>query len=350
MGDAPSSQATSDPSKGNRKPKARDDRREERDSNPITLIAAIVANLAIAVAKFFAATVSQSAALFAEGVHSLIDTANDVLLLFGHRRSRRPADADHPFGYGKEVYFWTMIYSVLLFGIGGGVSIFKGVTQLRHPVETGHFGWSYAVLGVALVAEGISWTIAVRKVHREGRGRSFLAKLRKSRDPSRFVVVGEDSAAILGVLVAFVGVGLTQLTGSVVPDALASIAIGLLLCVAAVFMTLQTKELLVGLSADRRVVAGIKELTDRLEDVEYSGPPLTMHLGPHEVLAALDIKFRPNMTAASVARCVDVLEAKIRERFPDITRIYIEAQLAPGDVELEQPDKLELPVDEAPAE
>ena len=197
---------------------------------------------------------------------------------------------------------------------------------------------SYVVLGVALVAEGISWTIAARKVASEGRGVGFLHKLRHSRDPSRFVVVGEDTAAILGVLVAFVGIALTQLTGSVVPDAIASIIIGLLLCGAAVWLTMQTKQLLLGLAADPEVVSGIKELTDEHHDVEYAGPPLTMHLGPHEVLAALDIKFRATMTSDEVARCVDAIESEIRRRFPDITRIYVEAQLASGDVELEQPD------------
>lgn len=308
------------------------------EARPITIVAAIVANLVIAAAKFVAAGITSSAALFAEGVHSTVDTCNDILLLFGHRRSRRPADGAHPFGYGKEIYFWTMIYSVLLFGIGGGVSIYKGVSQIRHPLETGNYIWSYVVLGVALLAEGTSWAIAVAKVSKEGRGHGFFNKLRASKDPSRFVVVSEDTAAIAGVLVAFGGVGLTHLTGSIYPDAVASILIGLLLCGAAIFLTVQTRQLLVGQAADPQIVKGIQQITDEMHLVDYAGPALTMHLGPHEVLAALDIKFNKSISSAQVARCVDELEAKIRERFPEITRIYVEAQLAIRDVDLHQPE------------
>lgn len=311
--------------------------RKRNDTKPLTVVSAIVANITIAVAKFIAAAASGSAAMFAEGVHSVVDSLNQGIILLGLSRSNKAADPTHPFGYGKEVYFWTLIYAVLLFGIGGGVSIFKGVTRLSDPSVEGSFTWSYVVLAVAFVAEGTSWVIAVRAVRRKERGRGFFQKLVHSKDPARFVVVGEDSAALMGIVVAAVGILLTQLTGSHYPDAIASMLIGLILCAAAVYLVRQTKALLVGESADPEIVRGILELTERRSDVEHTGPPLTMHLGPRSVLVALDIEFRRDMSASDVAQAVDEIEDEIRERYSQVEKIYIEAQLVGRDVEKEQP-------------
>ncbi len=304
---------------------------------PVTVLAAMAANGAIAVAKFVAAAFSGSAAMFAEGVHSVVDTLNQALLLYGARRSERRADTKHPFGYGKEVYFWTLIYSVLLFGIGGGVSIYKGIHALSHPEQPGDLFWSVVVLAVALLAEGSSWLVALRAIKREESGRSLLGKLQRTTDPSRFVVLGEDSAAMLGIAVALVGVVASSLLSSPTPDAVASIVIGFILCGAALALTTKTKELLVGQAAPPDVVQEVQRIASNKRGIVYVGPPLTMHLGPHRLLAALDVKFGRDLNSAQVAGAVDDLEQSIRTRFPQITRIYIEAQLASQDVEREQP-------------
>lgn len=313
--------------------------RSRAEARPLTVVVAMLANLAIAAAKFVVAVMSGSAAMLAEGVHSIVDTGNQGLLLYGARRSCRAADASHPFGYGKEVYFWALIYSVLLFGLGGGVSIYNGIDELLHPSPTkGGFIWNYIVLTVALLAEGTSWIVALRTVQREGRNQTLWGKVRELNDPSRFVVLVEDSGAIAGVLIAFVGIGLTEYTGSSTPDAVASILIGVVLCVAAVSLTAKTKELLVGQAAAPDVVDAIKDILDQEPGVGFAGPPLTMHLGPSRALAAISIRFRPTLTAVEVARAVDRLEDAIRHEFPIFTDIFIEAQLATEDVKRELPE------------
>lgn len=308
-----------------------------RGERPLTVIVAMLANLVLALAKFVVAAVTGSAALFAEGVHSVVDTMNQGVLLFGERSSRRPADLGHPFGYGKEVYFWALIYSVLLFGVGGGVSIYKGIDALQSPELAHDVIYSYVVLAVALVAEGASWLYALRAVAREQQGATFADKLRATKDPTRFAVVAEDFAALVGVIIAAAGIGLSEVLRSPVPDAIASILIGVTLCVASVALTRRTRSLLVGQAASPQVVREIEQIVSRSPGVRYAGTPLTMHLGPAQVVAAINVKFEPDLSAADVARCVDELEQNIRSRFPEVARIFIEAQLATGDVEREQP-------------
>jgi len=308
-----------------------------RENKPTTVIAAMIANLTIAVAKFVAATVSGSAAMFAEGIHSVVDTCNQGLVLIGVKRSHRPADVGHPFGYGKEIYFWALIYAVLLFGIGGGLSIYEGIDRIRHPRFEGGFVWSYSVLGVAFLAESTSFVIAVRAVQRKERGRRFLDKLLHSKAPTRFLVVGEDGAAILGLATAAGGLALTQVLGDPLPDAVASLVIGAILCGVALYLTLQTKRLILGQAADPEIVESIRQMTSRRDDVEYAGAPLTMHFGPDRVLVALDLTFRAEMSATEVARAVDEIETDIRRRHPEVERIYVEAQLLKADIEREQP-------------
>ncbi len=301
------------------------------EERPITVVGAIVANLVIAVAKFVAAAFSGSSAMMAEGFHSVIDTGNEALMLVGIKRSNKGADAAHPFGYGKELYFWTLIVAVLLFGVGGGLSIYEGIRHLQHPGEGGKVIWSYVVLGVALVAEGTSWTIAVRAVHKEERGRSFLRKLQHSKDPSKFVVVAEDSAALVGILVAAAGVYLTERLKSPWPDAIASMTIGAILCSVAIYLIVQSKHLLVGESADAEMVDRIQELVAGHSAVEDVRRPLTMHFGPEDVMCNLDIKFDSGLSADELARAIDEIELCIRREYPEVERIYVEAQLFNGD-------------------
>jgi cation diffusion facilitator family transporter len=299
----------------------------EQSERPITVYAAVGSNLAIAAAKFAAALITGSSAMLAEAIHSVVDTGNELLLLLGIRRSVRPADALHPFGHGKELYFWSLIVAILLFGLGGGMSIYEGISHLQHPVEIRDPTWNYVVLGVAFVAEGTSWVIAVRKLL-EGRreGQSAWRTMRTSKDPTVYTVVAEDSAALAGVLVAFLGVLLGHRLHDPYLDGTASIVIGLILATVAGYLAVESRDLLVGESAGTDVVEDIRALAEADPAVVQASRPLTMHFGPDRVLLNLDIEFRPELTADEVAAAVDRLEARIREAHPSIRRIFIEAE------------------------
>jgi cation diffusion facilitator family transporter len=305
----------------------------EKKERPITVVGAIVANLVIAAAKFLAATFSGSSAMFAEGIHSLVDTGNEVLLLIGMRRSQRGPDDTHPLGYGRELYFWSLIVAVLLFGFGGGFSIYEGVHRLEHATERGPVVWNYVVLAVSFLAEGASWLIAARALSHEERGRSFWKKLHHSKDPSKFMVFGEDTAALLGILAAFTGVFVGEWLDASWPDAVASIVIGAILCAVAVYLVYETKNLLIGEGADPEVVRQIRELTAGHADVLDVRQPATVHLGPDEVVMILNVRFEPRLSAEKVAAVIDDIQHSIKERYPEMRHIIIEAQRVDGPVE-----------------
>lgn len=306
---------------------------EDRGDRLVTIVAAMVANLVITIAKLVMAGLSGSSAMLAEAVHSCIDTVNQALMVVGVRRSKRPPDRRHPFGYGQEVYFWTMIYAGLMFAIGGGVSIYEGIQGIRDPeLPTSYLG-SYIVLAVAFVAEGISWTIAMREVAERDPGRSLIDKLLGSKAPSRFVVVGEDGAALLGVAVAALGLGLTQATGSPVYDAVASLVVGALLGATAVYLTFQTRRLLVGQAADVELRERIEDVAAARDDVIDVGEAFTLHVGPHAILVAVDVRFREGLRTADVARAIDGIEDGIRNEDARIDRIFVEPQLRTEDLE-----------------
>jgi cation diffusion facilitator family transporter len=295
----------------------------------MTVYGAIVANLVIAVAKFVAAAFSGSSAMLAEGIHSLVDTGNELLLLVGLRRSKKPPDPTHPMGYGMELYFWSLMVAVLLFGVGGGFSIYEGIIRLRHPGERGSPLWSYAVLGVAFVSEGVSWFIAVRALRRQERGRSFWQKLHHSKDPSSFMVFGEDTAALLGILLAAGGVFLGEQLKVTWPDAVASIAIGGILCCVAVYLVYETKHLLIGEGAHPDIVRRIRAVTAEQPGVQDVWQPATIYLGPSEVLLILNVRFEPQLEADAVARKIDDIQKVIREEYPEMKHIIIEAERHP---------------------
>jgi cation diffusion facilitator family transporter len=299
---------------------------EASQETPLTIYGAIVANLVIAAAKFAAATLSGSSAMLAEGIHSLVDTGNEVLLLVGLRRSRRPADATHPMGYGMELYFWSLIVAVLLFGVGGGFSIYEGIHRLGHPSKGTAPGWNYVVLAISFVSEGVSWSIAARTLHRQERGSSFWKKLHHSKDPSSFMVFGEDTAALLGILVAFAGVFLGQRWHATWPDAVASIVIGGILCCVAVYLVYETKHLLIGESASPEVVRRVRELATRQTGVLDAWRPASVHLSPDEVLLILNVRFQPQLSAEVVASTIDRIQQAIRDEYPEMKHIFIEAE------------------------
>jgi cation diffusion facilitator family transporter len=264
---------------------------------PIVIYAAIGSNGIIAVAKFVAALFSGSAAMLAEGIHSVADTGNECLLLLGQKRSQRLADESHPFGHGKELYFWSLIVAIVLFGIGGGMSVYEGITHLRHPTALEDPIWDYVVLGIAFVAEGTSWVIALKAFLPTVENESFWHALRTSKDPTVVTVLCEDTAALLGLIVAFLGVFLGNQFNSPYPDGIASVIIGFILTIISGFLAYESRGLLVGETADPAVVDHIRALVGSDSAVVQVARPLTMHLGPSEILLNLDVRFRKELSA-----------------------------------------------------
>lgn len=293
-------------------------------SSKKAIVAAVLGNLAIAATKFAAATVTGSSAMLSEGIHSLVDTGNGLLLLLGIRRSRRPADADHPFGHGMELYFWTLVVAVMIFAVGGGMSIYEGVTHIQHPQPLEDPFWNYIVLGLAVVFESISFTIAWREFGHARAGRGIWRAVRESKDPSLFTVVFEDSAALAGLVLAFLGVLLGHQLENPYLDGAASVAIGILLAFVAVFLAYESKGLLLGEAADPAVVRDLTALVLHDPAVTEIEHVLTMHMGPADILLNLKVRFVPGLSSLESGRAVDRLERAIRTAHPEITRIYVE--------------------------
>ncbi|MCA9739865.1 MAG: cation diffusion facilitator family transporter [Gemmatimonadota bacterium] len=292
------------------------------------VVAALIANAIIAVAKFIAAAVTGSSAMLSEGIHSVADSGNQALLLFGDRRSRRPPDRTHPFGYGPELYFWSLIVAMILFGLGGGLSIYEGIAHLDHPVVPSDPLWTYSVLGVAFVVELIALRVALKELGGSSADGSFLRRLRASSDPRVFVPIAEDFAALLGVVIAFAGIFFARLLDLPMLDAASSIVIGCILAGVAVFLAIETRSLLVGESVDERLVETVRSVCENDPAVERVVRIRGVYLGPAEVLLALDVRFRVGPDQEAVAFVVDRLEERLRAADARIARILIEPDLA----------------------
>ena len=294
------------------------------------VIAALAANGVIAVLKFAAATWTGSAAMLSEAIHSLADTANQGLLLHGTRQARRPADAMHPFGYAKELYFWAFVVAVLLFSLGAGVAIYEGIHKLQKPEPVTDPWVNYVVLGLAFVCEAGSTYFAVSEFNRQRGEAGALRALRGSKDPALYTVLLEDIAALIGLAVAFAGIFASHMLGWTMGDAIASIMIGIILGLVAAFMSIETKALIVGEAASPEVTAAIQQMLER--EMSALGPIAkvhhlkTMHLGPDEVLVAACVAFKESESAATVQATVARLEREIQTRFPNIRHLYLEAQ------------------------
>jgi len=304
---------------------ARSRRAQIAQESIFAVYAAIVGNLLIAITKFIVAAFTQSSAMLAEGIHSLVDTANEALLLLGISRSRRLPDKRHPFGYGVELYFWSFVVAMLIFALGSGVSIYEGILALGagHEVESPIV--AFVVLAAAFVFEGISWTVAYREFNATRGGRSFFQHFRAHKDPAVFIVLMEDSAACVGVLIAAASLALSLWTGDARYDAAGSIAIGIVLGVTAYVLAYETKDLLIGEAANPELSAGIRRMLQDHPDVEAVNELRTVHLGPHEILAVVSLDFGNGIPSEQVEATVSDLERQIRTRFPDVRRVYIEA-------------------------
>jgi cation diffusion facilitator family transporter len=292
----------------------------------VAVIAAIVGNVAIAAVKFVAAALTGSSAMLSEAIHSVVDTGNGSLLLLGIRKSARPADKSHPFGYGKELYFWTLVVAISIFGIGGGMSILEGVIHLRRPAELTNPLVSYVVLGVAALFELGSWSVAVRQFGRVKGRRGMVRAIREGKDPSLFTVIFEDTAALLGLFIAFLGIYFGHEYGSRYADGIASVAIGCMLAGVALWLAAESKGLLVGEAAEPEMVESILMLVEEDDAVLHAGTALTMHLGPREVLLNLEVEFVEGLPAEEIHTAIHRMERRIRGRHPEVKRIYIEVE------------------------
>lgn len=298
----------------------------------IAVYGALAANIAIATTKFIVAGMSGSSAMLSEGIHSTVDTGNSLLLLVGIRQSQRKASVEHPFGHGKELYFWSLIVAVLIFGVGGGVSAYEGIQHIRRPQPLESAFWSYVVLAAAAVFEGTSFTIALRQFLARKRPGSFCDELRRSKDPANYTVLAEDGAALAGLAAAAIGVFFSHRLDMPVIDGAASIVIGLLLAGVAVLLIREARGLLVGEGVRAETATAIRALALHTPGVRSAAWPLSIYIGPEEVLLTFDIGFDPQASAADAARAVRNLEREIRARYPVIKRIYIEVT-APGHAE-----------------
>ncbi|MBO0359432.1 cation transporter [Hymenobacter sp. BT186] len=297
----------------------------------IAIYGAIGANVAIAISKFVAAFFTGSSAMLSEGIHSLVDSGNGILILFGVKQSEKPADARHPFGRSKELYFWSLIVAILVFSVGGGMSFYEGIEHLKHPSPITDPTWNYVVLGLSLVFEGISFFLAFREFNKDRGDSSFWATLGRSKDPSVFAILMEDLAALIGLVIALLGVYFGHLLDNPYFDGGASICIGILLVSVAIFLIYKTKGLLVGEGVEDAILDELEALARQDHAVENIRRPLTMYMGPHDVVLALDVDFHDHLSANEVEQAISRLQDAVRVKFPEFKRIFIEAKSITGE-------------------
>ncbi len=298
----------------------------------IAVIAAIIGNLAIAVIKLIAAAITGSSAMISEGIHSFVDTGNGVLLLLGLKRAHQPADETHPFGYGKSLYFWTNIVAISIFGIGGGMSLYEGITYISEVTPTTELGdptAAYIVLAICLLIEGSSFAIASKQFLQAKGQKSAWQFLKESKDPSLYTVVLEDSAAMLGLVFAFLGIFLGHAFHNPYLDGIASIAIGILLMSVAGFLASRTGGLLVGEGVSAEALKDIRRRVESDPAVERAGDILTMYMGPHDLLVNMGVCFVAGTTAEQMHEAIRRIEADLRGAYPETNRVYIEAESLP---------------------
>jgi cation diffusion facilitator family transporter len=290
------------------------------------IYSALAGNAAIAVTKFAAALFTGSSAMMSEAIHSFVDTGNQLLLLFGLRRAAKPPSAKHPFGYGLQLYFYTFVVAVLIFGVGAMISILHGIEKIQHPHEIEHAWVNYSVLGLAILFEGAVWIVALKAFNKERGRKSWWSAVRNSKDPTIFTVLFEDTAALLGLITALVGVFLSEALNMPVLDGVASVVVGVILAVTAAFLAWESQSLLTGEAASHDTRIGINRIARAETGIAGLNQALTMHFGPNDVFVALSLDFVDTLTAKQVEETVTRLEQAIKAEHPDVTRIFIEAQ------------------------
>jgi cation diffusion facilitator family transporter len=300
-------------------------------SSRIVIYGALVANLGIAVAKFVAAGMTGSSSMLSEGIHSTVDSANELLLLWGEHRSEKPPDRLHPFGYGRELYFWSFVVAILIFGLGAGLSVYEGWQHMMEPEPLADARIAYIVLGVAFLFEGVSWTIAVRALGRAKGGRSWWQAIRWSKDPSTVVVLLEDSAALAGIAIAAGGIWLSHRLEDPAIDGAASILIGGVLGVVAALVAREAKGLLIGEPADAAVIDRVEAMLREQAGVTAVNHVRTIHTAPNRVFVAASVDFEDAMTMGAGEALIEALEERLRGEMPELSSIYIRPEKAGTD-------------------
>lgn len=296
----------------------------EQSESTVAIIAAIIGNLLIAVTKFIAAGITGSSAMLSEGFHSLVDTGNGALMLYGVHKSKKPPDEAHPFGHGRELYFWSLIVAISIFGIGGGLSIYEGIQHLLHPVNISRPLWNYSVIGISMAFEGISWFYGW-KVFRKAKGRrGIMETIQHSKDPTQFTVVLEDSTALFGLVIAFAGIffghnlQLPQLDGT------ASILIGVLLCGVALLLGFETKSLLIGESFEKEKLDEVRKIAAHHKSVRRVIEASAVYTAPQNVVLLLRIEFASKADNKDLIATMTAIGKAIRDRYPEIQRVMYE--------------------------
>lgn len=295
-------------------------------SSKKVIYAALAGNSLVAVTKFAAAVFTGSSAMFSEGIHSVVDTGNQILLLLGLKRARRPADDQFPFGYGKEIYFWSFIVAILIFAVGAGISIYEGFQHILSPQPIENPIINYIVLVLAMMFEGAAWYFAFTEFSRAKGKWGYIEAIKKGKDPSMFVVLFEDTAAMLGLIVAFAGIFLAESTGNLDYDGYASIIIGFILGGTSIWLAYETKGLLIGESANSKLVSQIRTIAASCPHVEYINEVLTMHMGPDFVLVNLSVDFDNDIRAEIIESTIADMDLKLKSNFPVIKRVFVEAE------------------------
>lgn len=295
-------------------------------SSKKVIYAALIGNGLIAITKFIASVLTGSSAMMSEGIHSSVDTGNQLLLLLGLKKAKKPADKHFPFGHGKEIYFWSFIVAIMIFAVGSGISIYEGIHSLMdpHPVQNPMI--NYIVLGLAMIFEGFALYFAWREFDKARGERGYYEAVRKEKNPTLFVVLFEDSAAMLGLIVAFIGIALGQYTGLHIFDGIASIVIGLILGFTAAWLAYETKGLLIGESADPEIVAGITNLANNYHFISDVNEVLTMHMGPNYILLNLSVNFKDKMDVSNVEENITTMTSQIKKEYPLVKRVFVEAE------------------------
>lgn len=292
------------------------------------IIAALIGNLLISITKFAAASITGSSAMLSEGIHSIVDTGNQILLLYGLKRAAQPASPQFPFGHGKEIYLWSFVVAILIFALGAGISIYEGINHILHPPALHDPTINYIVLGLAMIFEGGALYFAVTEFNKVRGSFSYLEAVQRGKDPSLFVVLFEDSAAMLGLIVAFVGIMLAQITENILWDGVASISIGLILAFTAIWLARETKSLLIGEGANKDIVDGIHKIASKQDSIEKINEVLTLHMGPEFILVNMSISFKDHLPVGNIEKAIEIITKEIKENFPFAKKVFIEAESA----------------------
>jgi len=296
------------------------------ESNKIVVYAALFGNLAIALVKFVAAYITNSSAMLSEAIHSVVDTLNEILLLYGMKKAEQRPDAHHPFGYGRELYFWAFIVALMVFALGAIVSIYQGILHIIHPEEMHDPMINYIVLGIAILCEGFSWTVALRTFRKMKGKMGYFEAFRRSKDPTTFTVLFEDTAALVGLFIALIGIFLAHQLNIPELDGAASILIGVVLAVSAWLLARETKGLLLGETADPRLRENVLNIAQQDAAVYSANGVLTEQMGAHQVIASLSLEFKDDLTSDEIEACVNRIEAQIKQLHPEIITLFVKPQ------------------------